>query len=76
MSTDTIAFSVAGDARIACVGNGDLTWDGPFGASALPLFRGRAVAYVRGGLQPGEVLVTAQCGGLAATVPVRFERTR
>ncbi|MBI4978648.1 MAG: glycoside hydrolase family 2 protein [Spirochaetes bacterium] len=64
----TITFAVNGNASIACVGNGDLTWHGPFNADNLPLFRGRAVVYVRTGNTGGTVSIAARSGGLAASI--------
>lgn len=64
---EEIQFSVGSAQKILAVGNGDLTWHGPFSGSAVPLFRGRAVIFLSGPTDLGDLRVRAQVASLGLT---------
>jgi beta-galactosidase len=65
-AADLIRFSIAGDAEVIGVGNGDPTSLEPDRASERRAFHGLAQAIVRVGRRSGAVRVTASAAGLRA----------
>uniref|UniRef100_UPI003B3B6014 glycoside hydrolase family 2 TIM barrel-domain containing protein n=1 Tax=Sphingomonas sp. TaxID=28214 RepID=UPI003B3B6014 len=65
-AANTLTFSVAGDAEIIGVGNGDPTCLEPDHATVRSAFHGLAQAIVRIGATPGPIRITAASPGLAS----------
>lgn len=67
-ASDTLTFSVEGDAEIVAVDNGDITSDEPFVSNTRSLYRGSALVILRAGTKGGKVRLTVTDGKKKATV--------
>ena len=69
----TVSFSVSGTGSLAAVGNGSLTFHGPFQGDTVPVSNDRCTAYVRAGALKGVVTLTAAWGGLSGRCEIRVQ---
>lgn len=67
-ASDTLTFSVEGDAEIVAVDNGDITSDEPFVSNTRSLYHGSALVILRAGTKGGKVRLTVTDGKKKATV--------
>lgn len=62
-----ITVEIAGDAKLIGLDSGNLYYDGNFKTNVRQASRGRLLAIVRAGTQPGEIQVRASAAGLEPT---------
>lgn len=68
-----VSFSVSGTGSLTAVGNGSLTFHGPFQGDTVPVSNDRCMAYVRAGALKGVTTLTAAWEGYSGSCEIRVQ---